>query len=155
MSLIELDLVDKKILRQLQDNGKKLNTELADEVGLTPAPCLRRVKRLEQEGVIDRYEAKLNAKKLGIDLTVFVTVTLDQQDTKLFESFTQAMCEKAEVQECHLILGEGDFLLKIRVKDLEEYQKFLLEHVTGSHAVRSVHSAIAIKTDKESSQLAI
>lgn len=154
MAQIDLDIVDKNILKQLQINGRKLNTELADDVGLTPAPCLRRVKRLEQAGIIQGYEAKLDATKLGIDLTVFVTIALDQQDTKLFESFTKLMCSRPEVQECHLMLGEGDFLLKVRVKNLEAYQRFLLEHITGSPGVRSVHSAIAIKTDKETSQLA-
>lgn len=153
MAQIELDSVAKKILGLLQKNGRSLNTELADEVGLTPAPCLRRVKRLEQDGIIKSYEARLDASKLGLDLTVFVTIGLNQQETKLFDSFTELMSARPEVQECHLLLGEGDFLLKVRVKNLAAYQGFLLEHVTGTPGVRSVRSAIAIKTAKESALL--
>lgn len=153
MTKINLDIVDKQILKCLQEDGRIANTDLADKVRLTPAPCLRRVKRLEKEQIIQSYEAKLNAKKLGLDLMIFVTVSLDKQDTKLFESFTELMSNRPEVQECHLILGEGDFLIKVRVKDLDAYQDFLLKYVTGSSGVRNVNSAIVLQTNKESSYL--
>lgn len=155
MAKMELDMLDRRILELLQEDGRRLNTELADATGLTPAPCLRRVKRLEQHGVIQAYEARLDASKLGIDLAVFVTIRLDKQGTEQFEAFTELMSTRLEVQECHLLLGEGDFLLKVRIRNLAAYQRFLLEHITGTPGVRSMHSAIAIQTAKESARLVV
>ncbi|MFN3265695.1 MAG: Lrp/AsnC family transcriptional regulator [Deinococcales bacterium] len=151
----KLDTTDKKILRLLQQRGRIANTELADEVGLTPAPCLRRVRRLEEEGYIAGYTALLDAKKVGVGLTVFVMVTLDRQTKTTYDDFAQKMRSRDEVLECYLMLGDKDFLLKVCVSDLEAYQKFYLEHLTRIAGVRNIHSTIAVSEEKRSTVLPI
>jgi Lrp/AsnC family transcriptional regulator, leucine-responsive regulatory protein len=153
--MVELDAIDKRILEVLQRNARIANTELADEVGLTPAPCLRRVRRLEEEGFIAHYTAILDAKKMNMGLTVFVMVTLDRQTKGTYDDFTAKMRSKPEVLECYLILGERDFLLKICVADLEAYQKFYLEHLTRAPGVRNINSIIAVSEEKRTTALPI
>jgi Lrp/AsnC family transcriptional regulator, leucine-responsive regulatory protein len=149
----ELDAIDKKILEVLQQNARIANTDLADEVGLTPAPCLRRVRRLEDEGFISKYTALLEPKKIGVGLTVFVMVTLDRQTKGTYDDFAAKMRSRAEVLECYLILGDRDFLLKVCVADLEAYQKFYLEHLTRITGVRNINSIIAVSEEKRSTVL--
>jgi Lrp/AsnC family transcriptional regulator, leucine-responsive regulatory protein len=148
MAQIELDTIDHQILEILGRNARIPNTELADEVGLTPAPCLRRVKRLEELGVIQGYSAQLNASSLGLGLTVFVSVTLDRQTKGSYDTFAQKIKIHPEVQECYLLLGERDFLLKIMVLDLEAYQQFYLKHLTTISGVRNINSSIVVKEEK-------
>ncbi len=150
-----LDATDKAILQALQNNARIANTDLADEVGLTPAPCLRRVRRLEDEGFISGYTALLDAKKVGVGLTVFVMVTLDRQTKGTYDDFANKMRSRAEVLECYLILGDRDFLLKVCVADLEAYQKFYLEHLTRIAGVRNINSIIAVSEEKRSTILPI
>ncbi len=149
----DLDLIDKKILEGLQRNARIANTDLADEVGLTPAPCLRRVRRLEEDGFISGYTALLDAKKVGVGLTVFVMVTLDRQTKGTYDDFATKIRSRAEVLECYLILGDRDFLLKVCVADLEAYQKFYLEHLTRISGVRNINSIIAVSEEKRSTVL--
>ncbi len=155
MAQTELDGIDKHILQALQRNARIPNTELADEVGLTPAPCLRRVKRLEELGFISAYTALLDQKRMGLGLTVFVTVTLDRQTKSTYEDFAAKMRDRAEVLECYLILGERDFLLKIVVADLDAYQRFYLEQLTRAPGVRNINSIIAVNEEKRSTVLPI
>jgi Lrp/AsnC family transcriptional regulator, leucine-responsive regulatory protein len=150
---LELDSIDKKILQALQRNARIANTDLADEVGLTPAPCLRRVKRLEDAGVISRYTALLEPKPLGLGLTVFVTITLDRQTKRTYDDFAREMQTRPEVLECYLLLGERDFLLKVMVRDLEAYQAFYLNHLTTLAGVRNINSIIAVKEEKHTTEL--
>ncbi len=148
MAQLELDSVDRNILEVLARNARIPNTELADEVGLTPAPCLRRVKRLEDLGVIEGYSVRLNPSSLGLGLTVFVSVTLDRQTKGSYDTFAQKMNVHSEVRECYLMLGERDFLLKIMVADLEAYQQFYLKHLTTVDGVRNINSSIVVKEEK-------
>jgi Lrp/AsnC family transcriptional regulator, leucine-responsive regulatory protein len=155
MAQSELDTIDKKILAVLQRNARIPNTELADEVGLTPAPCLRRVKRLEELGFVAQYTALLDQKKLGLGLTVFVTVTMDRQTKSTYDDFTARMRARPEILECYLILGERDFLLKIVVADLEAYQRFYLEQLTRAPGVRNINSIIAVSEEKRTTVLPV
>jgi Lrp/AsnC family transcriptional regulator, leucine-responsive regulatory protein len=155
MAQSELDAIDRRILEALQRNARIPNTELADEVGLTPAPCLRRVKRLEELGFISAYTALLDQKRMGLGLTVFVTVTLDRQTKSTFDDFAAKMRSSPEVLECYLILGERDFLLKIVVADLEAYQRFYLEKLTRAPGVRNINSIIAVNEEKRSTVLSV
>lgn len=155
MAQIELDTIDRRILEVLQRNARIANTDLADEVGLTPAPCLRRVKRLEELGFIAGYTAVLDHKRVGLGLTVFVTVTLDRQTKRTYDDFAAKMRAAPEVLECYLILGERDFLLKIVVADLEAYQRFYLEVLTLAPGVRNINSIIAVNEEKRTTALPI
>ena len=155
MAQTELDAIDRRILEVLQRNARIANTDLADEVGLTPAPCLRRVKRLEELGVIAGYTAVLDHKRVGLGLTVFVTVTLDRQTKRTYDDFAAKMRSAPEVLECYLILGERDFLLKIVVADLEAYQRFYLEVLTLAPGVRNINSIIAVNEEKRTTALPI
>ena len=152
---MELDAIDRRILEVLQRNARIANTDLADEVGLTPAPCLRRVKRLEELGFIAGYTAVLDHKRVGLGLTVFVTVTLDRQTKRTYDDFAAKMRAAPEVLECYLILGERDFLLKIVVADLEAYQRFYLEVLTLAPGVRNINSIIAVNEEKRTTALPI
>jgi Lrp/AsnC family transcriptional regulator, leucine-responsive regulatory protein len=155
MAQSELDVIDRKILAVLQRNARIPNTELADEVGLTPAPCLRRVKRLEELGFVAQYTALLDQKKLGLGLTVFVTVTMDRQTKSTYDDFTARMRARPEIMECYLTLGERDFLLKIVVADLEAYQRFYLDQLTRAPGVRNINSIIAVSEEKRTTVLPI
>ncbi|MBC7646470.1 MAG: Lrp/AsnC family transcriptional regulator [Pseudopedobacter sp.] len=148
MAEIILDGTDRKILELLQRNARIPNTELADEVGLTPAPCLRRVRRLEESGIIGRYVALLEPKKVGLGLMVMVMVTLDRQTRAVYDRFTAEMRLRPEVLECSLLLGDRDFLLKVRVADLEAYQHFYLQHLTALEGVRNINSMIVVSEEK-------
>ena len=155
MARAELDSTDRRILEALQRNARLPNTELAEAVGLTPAPCLRRVKRLEEEGVIDRYTALLNPNRIGLGLTVFVMITLDRQTKRTYDDFANQMRSHPEVLECYLLLGERDFLLKVVVADLETYQQFYLNHLTVVDGVRNINSIIAVNQEKHTTDLPI
>ena len=155
MAQSELDAIDRRILEVLQRNARIANTDLADEVGLTPAPCLRRVKRLEELGFIAGYTAVLDHKRVGLGLTVFVTVTLDRQTKRTYDDFAAKMRAAPEVLECYLILGERDFLLKIVVADLDAYQRFYLEVLTLAPGVRNINSIIAVNEEKRTTALPI
>ena len=120
-----IDRIDRRILSELQNNGKVSNVELSKLVGLSPSPCLERVKRLEQQGYITGYTARLNPNKLGAAMLVFVEITLTKTSVDIFEEFSAAVQEQEDIQECHLVSGNFDFLLKTRVADMANYRKLL------------------------------
>lgn len=153
MSELELDAIDRQILTILQRDARIPNTELADEIGLTPAPTLRRVRRLEEEGIIQRYVALLDQKKVGRDLMVLVRVTLDKQTKQGFEDFAHKMQSRPEVLECFLCLGDIDYLLKVCVPDLDAYQHFLVNTLAAIPGVRNTASTIVVKQDKYTTSL--
>ncbi|SMB92688.1 Lrp/AsnC family transcriptional regulator [Deinococcus hopiensis] len=155
MSKPELDDTDRHILRVLQTDARMPNTELADEIGLTPAPTLRRVRRLEEEGIISRYVALLDPKQVGRDLMVFVRVTLDKQTKQGFETFAEQMRGRPEVLECYLCLGDTDYQLKVCVADLDAYQRFLVDVLAAIPGVRNTASTIAVKQEKYTTSLAL
>lgn len=148
-----MDQIDKKILNALQRNGKLQNNELAQLVGLSPSPCLRRVKQLEEEGVIDRYVALLNPQKIDLGLTVFARIWLKGQDAKTVNAFVDAIQTMPEVVECQLMAGDCDFFLRIVVGDLEDYRRFQIHHLTQIPSVQNVKTEIPLQTVKKTTEL--
>lgn len=144
-----LDPIDRLILSELQEEGRITNVELARRAGLTAPPCLRRVRALEEGGVIDGYHAKLNAGRLGYGIMVFALVSLKSQaedDLKAFEGHIAAL---PEIRECHMLNGEIDFILKIVSHDLQSFQSFLTSHLTTAPNVASVKTSLIIRTSKD------
>jgi len=145
MSLIELDDTDRRILRALQDNARLSNVDLAQSVGLSPSPCLRRVKTLEDSGVIQRHVSLLDPAAVGFPVSVFVSVTLERQVESALEQFEAAISKRPEVLECYLMTGDADYLLRIVTSDLASYERFLVEHLTRIRGVSSIKSSFALK----------
>lgn len=142
-----MDRIDKKILSLLQVDSQQSNQELAEKVALSPSPCLRRVKQLEEEGYISKYVALLNPEKLELHLTVFVMVGLTSHDPKKMAAFEQVVKSLPEVVQCHLIAGQtADYILKVIVPGLAEYRSILLEKLTRIEGVGNVHSSFALNT---------
>ncbi len=144
--MIKLDRIDKKILDLMQSNGRITNLELADQVGLSPTPCSRRVKRLEESGLIDRHVTLLNAEALGLDLTAIIGISMDRHTPDRFELFEKAIVDMPEVVECSIVTGQAaDFLLKVIVKDMRHYEDFLLGKLTRLNGVSGVHSSFVLR----------
>lgn len=153
---IELDRYDRLILEQLQKNGRISNQELADAISLSPSPCLRRVRQLEESGLIDGYVAQLNARKLGLTLMALIQISMDKHTPDRFEAFEATVAGYPEVLECHLITGQSaDYLLKVIVKDMDAYQQFLLQKLTRIESVSGVHSSFILKSPINSRALPI
>jgi Lrp/AsnC family leucine-responsive transcriptional regulator len=148
-----LDAFDHRIMTALQGDGRLTNVELADRIGLSPSPCLRRVKRLEQEGYIDAYRAQLSRSKIGLGVTVFVGIKLHAHANDRAEVFEQTVIAIPEVLACHMVSGEDDYLLEVVTPDLEHYQKFLLDKLFELPIVKEVRSHIALNTLKSASPL--
>lgn len=144
-----IDKTDRRILAALQKNGRLTNVELAEEVGLSPSPCLRRVRQLEKAGFIDRYVALLNPKKLGFPMSVFVRVWLDGQSAETISGFIAAVQALDQVVECHLIAGDCDFLLRVLAQDLDSYRSFQAERLVQIPGVRSLKTDIPIEKVKD------
>jgi DNA-binding Lrp family transcriptional regulator len=148
MRRIKLDKIDRRILRDLQANGRITNVELAKRAGISAPPCLRRVRALEEAGFIRGYHADVNPEALGFGVTVFAQVGLSSQaepDLKAFESLTSGW---PEVREAHMLAGETDFLLKIVATDWDSYQRFLTTKLTAAPNVAHVRSSLAIRASK-------
>ncbi|HEY8562528.1 MAG TPA: Lrp/AsnC family transcriptional regulator [Pyrinomonadaceae bacterium] len=148
-----LDEIDRRILAALQKDGRLQNVELAKKVGLSPSPCLRRVKLLEENGIIERYVALLDAAKIGMGLTVFARVWLKGQDNETVNKFTSEIKKLSQVVECHLMAGDCDFLLRVVAADLDDYRRFQLEHLTRIDVVQSVKTEIPMQKIKLTSEL--
>ena len=148
MTNIELDTIDRRILDQLQRNGRISNVELAGLVGLSPSPCLRRVRDLEDVGVIDRYAAILDQGAAGFSLSVFVQVTLERQIEAALEAFERVIAERPEVMECYLMTGDADYLLRIVVPDVAAYETFLKNHLIRIQGISSIKSSFALNRVK-------
>jgi Lrp/AsnC family transcriptional regulator, leucine-responsive regulatory protein len=144
----ELDAIDRRIVMALQADARLSNVDLAATVGLSPSPCLRRVKRLEREGYIEGYRASLRRDRVGLGLSVFVGVKIDGHANERALAFERAVSAMPEVIACHLIAGEADYLLEVVVPDLQGYQRFLVGKLLNLAAVREVKSNIAIQTLK-------
>ena len=143
-----LDAIDRRIVMALQADARLSNVDLAATVGLSPSPCLRRVKRLEREGYIEGYRASLRRDRVGLGLSVFVGVKIDGHANERALVFERAVSAMPEVIACHLIAGEADYLLEVVVPDLQGYQRFLVGKLLNLAAVREVKSNIAIQTVK-------
>ena len=148
MLKIDLDAIDWRIVAALQADGRLSNVELAERVGLSPSPCLRRVKRLEREGYIEGYRAMLPRGRIGLGLTVFVGVKIAGHADARAEAFEQSIVAMPEIVACHMVSGEVDYLLEVVVADLERYQRFLLDEMLALPIVKEVRSTIAIQTLK-------
>lgn len=143
-----LDAIDRKILALLQENARLANVELAEAVGLSPSPCLRRVRDLEEAGVIRRYVTLLDPAQLGLPVSIFVSVTLERQVEQALERFESAILKRPEVMECYLMTGDADYLLRIVTADLSGYERFLIDHLTRVPGVSSIKSSFALKQVK-------
>ncbi|HEY8385187.1 MAG TPA: Lrp/AsnC family transcriptional regulator [Porticoccaceae bacterium] len=144
---MKIDSYDRAILQRLQREGRISNQDLADAVNLSPSPCLRRVRRLEEEGIIENYVARLNARKLGLNLMAFIQISMDRHTPERFARFEEAIATYPEVLECHLITGQAaDYQLKVVVEDMDAYQLFLLNKITRIEGVTGVHSSFVLKS---------
>jgi len=143
---MELDRYDHQILRLLQENGRLSNQELADRIGLSPSPCLRRVRALEAAGVITGYRALVDARALGMNLMALIHISMDQHTPERFAGFEAAVKDIPEIMECLLITGQAaDYQLKAVVRDMDAYQELLLNRITRIPGVSGVHSSFVLQ----------
>lgn len=153
---VKMDRYDKQILEALQEDGRLSNQELADRIGLSPSPCLRRVRRLEEAGLIRAYRALLAARALGLNLMAFIQISMDRHTPDRFANFEQRVAACPEVLECHLITGQdADYLLKVIVADMDAFQSLLLERITRIDGVSGVHSSFVMKSPVNKTALPI
>ena len=143
-----LDAIDRKILAELQADGRMTNVELARRVGISAPPCLRRVRALEEAGTIRGYHADLSAGELGWQIMVFAMVSLKSQAESDLRAFETHVAGLPQVRECHMLNGEIDFILKLVARDLPSFQAFLTEHLTSAPNVASVKTSLTIRTSK-------
>jgi Lrp/AsnC family leucine-responsive transcriptional regulator len=149
-----MDRIDKRILELLQNNGQINNQCLAEKIALSPSPCLRRVKQLEEAGYISKYVALLNPKKLGLQLTIIVLVGISTHDPKIMAGFERVIKSLPEVVQCYLVAGqEQDYILKVIISNLDEYQLFLLKKLTQIEGVKSVRSSFVLRSIVEKTTL--
>ena len=140
-----LDAIDRQILENLQNDARMRNVELAEKVGLSPSPCLRRVGNLEKTGVIRGYATLVDAAAVGLPVSIFVSVTLEKQIEKTLEKFEKEIRARPEVMECYLMTGDADYLLRVVTADLGAYEWFLIKHLTRIPGVASIKSSFALK----------
>ncbi len=153
---MQLDRTDKRILHELQRNGRMSNQELAEKVGLSPSPCLRRVKQLEDEGIIKGYVALVDPAKLGLKMMALIQIRMDRHTPERFEEFEKTIMEYSQVMECILITGQtADYQVKVIVEDMEQYQDFLLNRITPLPGVSDVHSSFILRQVVSSTALPI
>ncbi|MEQ9813427.1 MAG: Lrp/AsnC family transcriptional regulator [Azospirillaceae bacterium] len=148
MRRVKLDRIDRRILRDLQDNGRMTNVELAKRAGISAPPCLRRVRALEEAGFIRGYHADINPEAMGFGVAVFAQVGLNSQAEADLKAFEALIGGWAMVRECHMLAGEYDFLLKVVAEDWDDYQQFLTTQLIAAPNVAHVKSALAIRTSK-------
>ena len=141
---IELDAIDRKILSRLQEDARISNVELSDAVGLSPAPCLRRVRALQEQGVIRKHVTLLDPSAVDLPVSIFVNVSLERQIEKALQRFESAILTRPEVMECYLMTGDADYLLRVVCADLAAYERFLLDHLTQIAGVSSIRSSFAL-----------
>ncbi len=141
-----MDRIDRKILNLLQVDGRISNAELAERINLSPSACLRRVKSLEASGVIDRYVALLNPQKLGLNMSVFVEISLGSQSKEALETFETAVRKSTEIMECHLMGGDADYLLRIMAEDPADFERIHRDHLSQLPGVIKMRSSFAIRS---------
>jgi Lrp/AsnC family leucine-responsive transcriptional regulator len=150
-----LDRIDHKILRQLQNNGRLTNADLARSVNLSPTPCLERVRRLEADGYILDYVALLNPQKLGAGVISFIQVLLDRTNPDVFERFKKQVGLCPEVMECHMVAGGFDYLLKVRTSSMIEYRDFLGETLARMSDIKQTHTYVVIEEVKATHSITV
>jgi len=142
---MKLDQIDRKILKHLQENARITNAELADRVGLSPTPCLRRLRRLEADGVIVGYRTEINRAALGVNVTAIILVKLDREDDASLRDFEAAIKTRPEVMECYLVTGKFDYFLRVVVPTLAAYETFLSETILRMPKVATVESSFTLR----------
>ena len=153
---MKLDRYDRRILELLQREGRLSNQELAERIGLSPSPCLRRVRALEESGLIAGYRAMLDAKKLGLSLMALIQISMDRHTPERFDNFEQQIRDLPEVLECLLVTGhDADYQLKVVVRDMEAYQVLLLNKITRIEGVSGVHSSFVLRRVVDRTELAV
>jgi len=153
---MNIDKIDRQILQCLQENAKISNLELANKVNLSPTPCARRVKQLEDAGIIVRHITLLDHEKLGLSLMAMISVTLDRHTADYFDDFEAAAAELPEIIECYVVTGQdSDFLIKVMVRDMRHYEQFLLRRLTKIKGVSGVHTSFVLRQPIRKFQLPI
>lgn len=145
MALDHLDKTDCRILEVLQSDARIANVDLASQVNLSPSPCLRRVRRLEEEGFVRGYVSLLDPAAIGLPVSVFVQVSLEKQVDDALDEFERQIVSRPEVMECYLMTGDSDYLLRVVAPDIDAFQRFLLDHLTRIPGVASIKSSFALK----------
>jgi len=143
-----MDALDRRILEELQTNARLSNRDLAERVGLSPAPCWRRVRRLEESGLIVRYATLLDAEAVGLPVTAYLHVALDDHHPETVKGFDELIQRLPEVLECHAMSGQTDYLLKVVARSMSDYEAFLSRHLLPVAAVRSVNTSFVLKRKK-------
>lgn len=154
-ALRKLDKIDRKILKLLQNDGRISNVKLAEMIHLSPTPCLERVKRLEKEGFIKNYVAILDPKMLDAALVSFIEVSLDRTTTRALDNFRDVVLKMDEVQECHMVAGGFDYLIKVRTSNMEHYRRFLGEKLSTIEDISSTHTYVVMEEIKASSAVKV
>ncbi|WP_153110787.1 Lrp/AsnC family transcriptional regulator [Propionivibrio limicola] len=153
---MEIDRIDREILRVLQEDGRISNQDLAERIGLSPSPCLRRVRTLEETGIITGYRALLNAKALGYTLMALIHIAMDKHTPERFDSFEQEISQISEIIECLLITGQdADYQIKVIVRDMDAFQELLLNRITRIQGVTGVHSSFVLRRVIEKTALPV
>lgn len=145
MAKIDIDTTDLRILAVVQESARISNVDLAEKVGLSPSPCLRRLKRLEDEGVVKGYMTLLDQTVVGLPVNVFVSVALKEQSEAALEEFEARIRTLPQVMECYLMTGTSDYLLRVVTSDLAAYERFLKDHLTRIPAIAGIQSSFALK----------
>jgi len=143
-----IDGIDRNILTELQSNCRQSVAEIADKVGLSPSACHRRIGILENKGVIERYAARLNAEKLGFNMTFYVEVSLEGQSEKILSEFESSALFRPEVLECHLMTGDADYLIKVAAPSTEDYERIYRRTIAALPHVSRIKSSLVMKTVK-------
>ena len=143
-----LDAIDRRILRALQRNARMSNVDLANEVGLSPSPCLNRVRQLEAAGIVSRYVTLLDAFKLGLTVSVFIQVSLEKQMRNALDAFESSVLAREEVMECYLMTGDADYLLRVVVPDMPSLERFIVDYLARIPGVSNIRSSFALKQVK-------
>lgn len=155
MTRTNLDPTDVQLLDLLQRSGRMTNAELAERVGLSPSACLRRIQRLENEGIVLRYQAVLAARQVGLGLRAFTWVSMTSNDIESLEQFTRQIAEWDEVIACYSTTGESDYLLHVLTPDLEAYSRFIMQKLLVFPLVRTASSSIVLETVKREAPLSL
>lgn len=142
---MKLDKIDLKILTHLQSNARMTNADLAEKVGLSPTPCLRRLRRLETEGVIKGYRTDVNRDVLGLPVTVIILVKLEKEDESALKAFEQTIISRPEVMECHLVTGKFDYFLRVVLPTLTAYESFLSESLLRTENIATIESSFTLR----------
>ncbi len=144
----QIDTIDVNILRHLQEDAKLTNVELAGRVHLSPSPCLARVRALEKSGTISRYVTLLNPLALGLNVSVFIQISLEKQSRKALETFEDAIRHRSEVMECYLMTGDADYLIRVVVTDVQALERFIVDELTRIPGIANIRSSFALKQVK-------